>query len=96
MKQILLALNEKDSFIIDDLDDFHVVIKADEEYRVRRELEAEVRPSEVPAPGARVAHPGTLPPSLRRTRTVWSEGSGGCERERSREARRLLLLELEA
>ena len=27
---------------IDDLDDFHVVIKADEEYRVRRELEAEV------------------------------------------------------
>ena len=43
MKQILLALNEKESFIIEDLDDHHVVIKADEEYRVRRELEAEVR-----------------------------------------------------
>ena len=44
MKQILLAMNEKESFIIEDLDDFHVVIKADEEYRVRRELEAEVGP----------------------------------------------------
>ena len=42
VKQILLAMNEKESFIIEDLDDFHVVIKADEEYRVRRELEAEV------------------------------------------------------
>ena len=42
MKQILLAMNEKQSFIIEDLDDFHVVIKADEELRVRRELEAEV------------------------------------------------------
>ena len=36
-------MNEKQSFIIEGLDDFHVVIKADEEYRVRRELEAEVR-----------------------------------------------------
>ena len=35
-------MNEKMSFIIEDLDDNHVVIKADEEYRVRRELEAEV------------------------------------------------------
>lgn len=43
MKQILVTLNEKDSFIIEDLDDFHVVIKADEEYRVRRQLEDEVR-----------------------------------------------------
>ena len=42
VKQILLTMNEKESFIIEDLDDFHVVIKADEEYRVRRELEAEV------------------------------------------------------
>ncbi|KAH9896473.1 nucleotide excision repair TFIIH subunit [Cubamyces sp. BRFM 1775] len=42
VKQILLALNEKESFIIEDLDDHHVVIKADEEYRVRRELEAEL------------------------------------------------------
>jgi TFIIH basal transcription factor complex TTD-A subunit len=37
-------MNDKDPFIIDDLDDFHIVIKADEEYRVRSELEAEVRP----------------------------------------------------
>ncbi|KZT71165.1 hypothetical protein DAEQUDRAFT_666625 [Daedalea quercina L-15889] len=42
VKQILLAMNEKESFIIDDLDDNHVVIKADEEWRVRRELEAEL------------------------------------------------------
>lgn len=35
-------MNEKQSFIIEDLDDFHLVIKADEEWRVRRELEAEV------------------------------------------------------
>ena len=43
VKQILLSMNEKQSFIIEDLDDFHVVIKADDEYRVRRDLEAEVR-----------------------------------------------------
>ncbi|KAI0777436.1 nucleotide excision repair TFIIH subunit [Trametes elegans] len=42
VKQILLSLNEKENFIIEDLDDYHVVIKADEEYRVRRELEAEL------------------------------------------------------
>jgi hypothetical protein len=35
-------MNEKDSFIIEDLDDFHLLIKADEEYRVRRQLETEV------------------------------------------------------
>ena len=35
-------MNEKDHFIIEDLDDYHLVIKADEEYRVRRELEIEV------------------------------------------------------
>ncbi len=35
-------MNEKQSFIIEDLDDHHVVIKADEEWRVRRELETEV------------------------------------------------------
>lgn len=43
VKQILLTMNEKNPFIIEDLDDFHLVIKADEEYRVRIELEAEVR-----------------------------------------------------
>jgi TFIIH basal transcription factor complex TTD-A subunit len=42
VKQILLTMNERWNFIIEDLDDFHVVIKADEEYRVRRELESEV------------------------------------------------------
>lgn len=42
VKQILLTMNEKESFIIEDLDDFHVVIKADEEWRVRRDLEAEL------------------------------------------------------
>lgn len=36
-------MNEKSSFIIEDLDDHHLVIKADEEYRVRKELEVEVR-----------------------------------------------------
>lgn len=43
VKQILLTMNEKESFIIEDLDDHHLVIKADEEYRVRKELEIEVR-----------------------------------------------------
>lgn len=42
VKQILLTMNEKQSFIIEDLDDHHVVIKADEEWRVRRELEDEL------------------------------------------------------
>lgn len=37
-------MNEKQSFIIEDLDDYHVVIKADDEWRVRRELETEVCP----------------------------------------------------
>lgn len=43
VKQILLTMNEKQSFIIEDLDEFHLIIKADEEHRVRRELETEVR-----------------------------------------------------
>jgi TFIIH basal transcription factor complex TTD-A subunit len=36
-------MNEKKGFIIEDLDDHHLVIKADEEYRVREELSQEVR-----------------------------------------------------
>ncbi|EIW75948.1 P-loop containing nucleoside triphosphate hydrolase protein [Coniophora puteana RWD-64-598 SS2] len=36
-------MNEKQPFIIEDLDDYHLIIKADEEYRVRRELEAEAK-----------------------------------------------------
>ncbi|KAF8066755.1 hypothetical protein FPV67DRAFT_1416739 [Lyophyllum atratum] len=42
VKQILLTMNERESFIIEDLDDHHLVIKADDEYRVRKELEAEL------------------------------------------------------
>ena len=45
VKQILLTLDERpgQSFMIEDLDEFHVLIRADEEQRVRRELETEVR-----------------------------------------------------
>ncbi|KAI0002438.1 hypothetical protein BJV74DRAFT_765485, partial [Russula compacta] len=44
VKQILLTLDERpgQSFMIEDLDEFHVLIRADEEGRVRRELEAEL------------------------------------------------------
>jgi TFIIH basal transcription factor complex TTD-A subunit len=44
VKQILLNMNEKETagFIVEDLDDFHLLIKAEHEFRVRRELEAEV------------------------------------------------------
>jgi len=42
VKQILLTMNDKENFIIEDLDDNHLVIKADEEFRVRKELEVEV------------------------------------------------------
>jgi len=38
-------MNEKESFIIEDLDEYHLVIKAEQEYRVRKELETEVRNS---------------------------------------------------
>lgn len=42
MKQILLALNEQKSFIIEDLDDYHLVIRADDEAYIRKLLEDEV------------------------------------------------------
>ncbi|KAJ3740079.1 hypothetical protein F5050DRAFT_142429 [Lentinula boryana] len=42
VKQILLTMNEQQSFIIEDLDDNHLVIKADDEFRVRRQLETEL------------------------------------------------------
>jgi len=42
VKQILLTMNERDNFIVEDLDDFHIIIKADEEYRVRKQLEMEL------------------------------------------------------
>ena len=41
-------MNERDNFIVEDLDDFHVIIKADEEYRVRKQLELEVRHYSIP------------------------------------------------
>ena len=67
VKQILLTMNERDNFIVEDLDDFHVIIKADEEYKVRKQLELEVRRCFEPLclPGG--AH---LSLSWRRTRTV--------------------------
>ncbi|KAF7316657.1 DNA-directed RNA polymerase subunit [Mycena chlorophos] len=42
VKEILMALNEREGFVIEDLDDYHIVIKADEEWRVRKELEVEL------------------------------------------------------
>jgi len=42
VKQILLTMNERDNFIVEDLDDYHIIIKADEEYRVRKQLELEL------------------------------------------------------
>ncbi|KAH9942169.1 nucleotide excision repair TFIIH subunit [Epithele typhae] len=42
VKQILLTMNDKEHFIIEDLDDFHVVIKAEAEWKVRRDLEVEL------------------------------------------------------
>ncbi|KAJ7621196.1 hypothetical protein FB45DRAFT_700539, partial [Roridomyces roridus] len=42
VKEILISMNESQGFIIEDLDDYHLVIKADEEYRIRRELEIEL------------------------------------------------------
>ncbi|KAH9975507.1 hypothetical protein BGW80DRAFT_1169246 [Lactifluus volemus] len=44
VKQILLTLDERpgQSFIIEDLDEFHLLIRSDEEQRVKRELEAEL------------------------------------------------------
>lgn len=44
VKQILVTLDERpgQSFIIEDLDEFHVLVRADEEQRVKRELEAQV------------------------------------------------------
>ncbi|KAH9915432.1 nucleotide excision repair TFIIH subunit [Epithele typhae] len=42
VKQILLTMNDKEHFIIEDLDDVHVVIKAEAEWKVRRDLEVEL------------------------------------------------------
>ena len=71
-----IDLVEKESFIIEDLDDHHVVIKADEEYRVRRELEAEVRSGHV---GVGMRSTDGIS-SLRRIPTVLSRAVGWCYR----------------
>jgi hypothetical protein len=36
-------MDQKENFMIEDLDDHHIVIKAEHEWRVRQELEVEVR-----------------------------------------------------
>lgn len=45
VKQILITMNERETpgFIVEDLDDFHLLIKPEHEHRIRRELETEVR-----------------------------------------------------
>jgi hypothetical protein len=62
-------MNERDNFIVEDLDDFHVIIKADEEYRVRKQLELEVRHCPEPRLSLNGAHASL---SWRRIRTVWN------------------------
>lgn len=42
VKQILLSLEKKQPFIVQDLDEFHVVIRPDMEGWVRSQLEAEL------------------------------------------------------
>ncbi|KAI0037110.1 nucleotide excision repair TFIIH subunit [Vararia minispora EC-137] len=42
VKQILLMLNNRQPFILQDLDEFHVVIKAELEAWVRSQLETEL------------------------------------------------------
>ena len=62
-----MTMNEKQGFVIEDLDDYHLVIKADDEWRVRKELETEVR---VPQPRP---FPSSTPASLKRIHTAWNE-----------------------
>lgn len=35
--------NQEQNFIIEDLDDYHLLVKSDEEERIRRMLDTEVR-----------------------------------------------------
>ena len=42
VKQILLIMDEKENFIIEDLDEHHIVAKVECEWRVRQDLETEV------------------------------------------------------
>lgn len=63
-------MNERDNFIVEDLDDFHIIIKADEEYRVRKQLELEVRRRSKPRLPLNAAHVSL---SWKRTHTVWND-----------------------
>jgi len=58
------------SFIIEDLDEFHVLVRADEEQRVKRELEAEVRPFSS-TPNHFLSFPDGDARSWRRIRIAW-------------------------
>lgn len=72
VKQILLTLDERpgQSFIIEDLDEFHVLVRSDEEQRVKRELEAEVcSPTALCAP--HFFFPDGDARSWRRIRIAW-------------------------
>lgn len=60
-------MNEKQGFVIEDLDDYHLVIKADDEWRVRKELETEVR-----VPQSR-PFPCSISASLKRIHTAWND-----------------------
>ncbi|KIO31291.1 hypothetical protein M407DRAFT_19668 [Tulasnella calospora MUT 4182] len=42
VKQILLTLNEKEAFIVEDLDETHVIIAPDKVERVRQALASEL------------------------------------------------------
>ena len=46
VKQILLAKNVQQQFMIEDLDEYHILIKSEEEERIRRMLDTEV-PSQI-------------------------------------------------
>ena len=72
VKQILITMNEKEApgFIVEDLDDFHLLIKPEAEYRIRNQLEAEARPTSFFSISCMSMTVLLL--SSRRTRTAWS------------------------
>jgi TFIIH basal transcription factor complex TTD-A subunit len=84
VKQILLQMNERrreeNSFVIEDLDQTHLLIKADEEESMRQELEAEVCFSllSLQSPEVMVS----IFYSWRRIHTAWSRSYEGGVRSR--------------
>ncbi|KAK0437822.1 hypothetical protein EV421DRAFT_1827073 [Armillaria borealis] len=76
VKQILLAMNERQTFIIEDLDDNHLLIKQEMEYYVRKELEAEASRRYLPN-----LFRFTISYSWRRIRIAWrleTDASSSC------------------